>query len=120
MKPVMGTKVPGAVYLLNLNPLRDLPWALELEVPGDAREGRKVARVVGRLGLQVRACDHPPCTVAWVGPDGTAATRFDEPCAPDDDGGYRALPLLGYDCRDGTRLQPWGCVFCFCYTDLKL
>jgi hypothetical protein len=55
-----------------------------------------------RLGLRIRGCDQPPCTGAFLGPDGTGNSVFDESCDPEDEGGARALPLSGYDCSDGS------------------
>src|SRR5205823_4389828 len=52
MNPSMGAKVPAAVYLLDLRPVTEIPWSVDLAVTG-SRPGHMVARLEGRVGLQI-------------------------------------------------------------------
>lgn len=66
-----------------------------------------------RLGIQLRACTEPTCngnTLPFLGPDGTSATSWGEPCGPLGTG-VRTIAIDGVDCnRDGT-LDHSGAIF---------
>lgn len=70
----------------------------------DAEIRQLYRRGTQRLGIQLRACTEPTCngnTLPFLGPDGTSATSWGEPCGPLGTG-VRTIAIDGVDCnRDG-------------------
>lgn len=65
MNATAGAVVPAAAFLLNMAPVTEVPWSLDLFLTQGQRGGHYVTSLEGRFGLQVT--DPPRCLAGLVG-----------------------------------------------------